>query len=1285
MAGNMIKRGVNIYIDQSEAQKAIEILQLKFQKLTNDMQALENQGKKGSKEWNRLSTNLQKVDADLKEVSSEVKLTELSMKQLESVKARLNAQLRNAIPGSEQWKQYANGIQTCETRLKELRAGARNTDGAINKLDNSVVKHQSSMTKLANSFKKYQALALGFIASITGISYAGKRATEEYTKLEDVFADVRKTTGLAIEEVKELDESLKAYDTRTSREELLKLATEAGKLGITGKEAIEEFVKGGDRIRIALGEDLGKDAILNIGKLASVFGLVDTLGWEGSFNAVGSAINELAQSSSASESYLVQFASRLGGVGAMARISVQDILGYASALDQAGMNVEMSSSAVQQFITKMLEDPAKFAKIAGLEVKSFTELISKDTNAAILKMLEAMKAKGGFDSMIPMFAEMGTAGIRAISVLSSLANGLENVKEAQDVSNNSFAQGVSILDEYNIKNMNDQAELDKRKKRILEYTVALGEKLYPITKGVITATGSFLKLLVFLADNFKIITFALGGLTVSYIAYNAQMIKTNILHAAWIVRAKLRLILMGSETTAVNLATVAQNLWNKSIKANPLGFLIGLLTIATTAFMLFRNNIKATTAEQKALNKVKEDANKIYEDEENKLIVLEKIAKNNKISIEERRKAIQELNKIVPGYNASLDQEGKLIVSNTMALKEYLKELKNKIFFQATQDELTALVRGERELNKQIENQKKLIEDNKSNVSYGGMTSGAGGMGGNIAMDVEKGKLKDLEKLRLDNAKAQSSLNKEMEKYSKVTTKSSSPTDTDIINNTANPSGGADDDKKPWEKKVKALEDNLKLSKAINEKALLEKNINEEQYNRLNLEADELFLQKKLAVLKLHKQATGDVELEIAKNKAELQKLGFNQEIQLAQDAKDQFLLELEIKRQRGEVTENTYNANIIAADVAFMKKRIEIQQKYGDSTIISQTELLRKRKELEASFKELVKTDDEKLVDDPNENPALSENMKLDVEEAILKNKYKNNLINKQEYEDEMEKIAKKRWDNEIGFIEKYFDIAVNSTQKMGEAVSGFKDAELTKAETNYTKEEKALDSKLKRGLISQQEYDTQKNALEEKYQEEQKSIKKKYAGVELVISIGKIIAETALAVMSSFGQLGPIAGIPFAAIMAAVGASQIALATAQYQQIQGLEQGLYPTVTRQQDGKKFKVNSVGNMQTGVYSQPSVLVGEAGPELVVDNKRFNKIMKERPEVINYIVNGFEKGKYPTISQKAINIAKGSGDSKLQAAIDQLLVSINESDIYVLRKKLRKADKTISDINNKFN
>lgn len=1264
MAGNMIKRGVNIYIDQSEAQKAIETLQLRFQKLTNDMQALENQGKKGSKEWNRLSTNLQKVDADLKEVSSEVKLAELSMKQLESVKARLNAQLRTAIPGSEQWKQYANGIQVCDTRLQELRAGAKNTDGAINKLDNSVVKHQSSMTKLANSFNKYQALALGFIASITGVAFALKNVIREFAKLDDVFANVSKNTGLTIEEVKELDERLKSYDTRTAREELLKLASEAGKAGETGIENLNGIVQSLDKIKVALGEDLGEDAITDLLKIANVSGLKDIMGTADAINAIGSAVNELGQKSVAKEAYIISFTQRLGGVAKQANISAQNIMGFASALDQAGMNVEMSSTALQQFLMKMMEDPAKFAKIAGLEVKSFTELVAKDTNAAIIQMLEAMHSKGGFQALIPMFSDMGTEGVRAVSVLSTLAGQIQGVKEAQELSNTAFTEGNSLTEEFNKRNNNAQAELDKAKKKFLENSVALGEKLYPAMKMSLSGASYLIKALGFLANNFYALTPLIGACVIALIAYNKQKmitwaldVKGTLQAYKWMLAETIKQNLIGKTTILTKAAAVAQALWNTAITATGVGGMIILLGSLVTTLLLVTGAFDKTTKAQKALNEAQKATNDQMADEKARIEVLIAQINNENLSREERNKKLKELIAIAPEYLNKLTLDNIKTAEGTNIIKEYIKQLERKIHLQ--------------NLEKELANADKEVERAKSGESLWWLQK----------FNDKEGWIK---KETEDAQKVYDDIKKKIESY--IT---SNPINVNSNNNSEDPkttiSPTKDDDKKPWEKKIKALEDNLKLSKAINEKALLEKNINEEQYNRLNLDADELFLQKKLEVLKLHKQATGDVELEIAKNKAELQKLGFNQEIQLAQDAKDQFLLELEIKRQRGEVTENTYNANIIAADVAFMKKRIEIQKKYGDSTIISQTELLRKRKELEAYFKELVKTADEKLVDDPNENPALSENMKLDIEEAILKNKYKNNLINKQEYEDEMEKIAKKRWDNEIGFIEKYFDIAVNSTQKMGEAVSGFKDAELTKAETNYTKEEKALDSKLKRGLISQQEYDTQKNALEEKYQEEQKAIKKKYAGVELVISIGKIIAETALAVMSSFGQLGPIAGIPFAAIMAAVGASQIALATAQYQQIQGLEQGLYPTITRQQDGKKFKVNSVGNMQTGVYSQPSVLVGEAGPELVVDNKRFNKIMKERPEVINYIVNGFEKGKYPTISQKAINIAKGSGDSKLQAAIDQLLVSINESDIYVLRKKLRKADKTISDINNKFN
>lgn len=1241
----MIQRGVSIYIDQQDAERAVEALQVKFDNLNKKLKELESTGKKGNGEWKKTTAEIKKTDAALGLVSKELKTTEMSMSQLRAVSARLQNQLNKTKPNTPEWEKYNNALAETRVEITRLNSKQRETEAAFLKMNGVTREHHTSMTKLANSFNKYQALALGFIASITGVAFAIKNVIREFAKLDDVFANVSKNTGLTIEEVKELDERLKAYDTRTAREELLKLASEAGKAGETGVENLNGIVQSLDKIKVALGEDLGEDAITDLLKIANVSGLKDMMGTADAINAIGSAVNELGQKSVAKEAYIISFTQRLGGVAKQANISAQNIMGFASALDQAGMNVEMSSTALQQFLMKMMEDPAKFAKIAGLEVKSFTELVAKDTNAAIIQMLEAMHSKGGFQALIPMFSDMGTEGVRAVSVLSTLAGQIQGVKEAQELSNTAFTEGNSLTEEFNKRNNNAQAELDKSKKKFLENSVALGEKLYPAMKMSLSGASYLIKAISFLVTNFNDLVKIVGLTVTTWGIYMVTMEMATI-------KTKLMIV-----QTSILIAR--QKLLNFVTNANPWGLLATALLTAAAAMGIYRGVVNETID-------VEDEAAKAKNEEIEKLKNLQKELKRTNLSKEALKRITDEINKIAPGMLSNLDEEALKTGEVSKQLEKYirLKELKRNI---EVEDELQGSFKSERDdlLNS---DQTNWFERNLYNTDK-------------IDKLNKERKAKRLEEL--------DRYIKESQDRQKIFSESTNKLEEEIGNKpTITPisaGGGTGDDKKPWEKKIKALEDNLKLSKAINEKALLEKNINEEQYNRLNLEADELFLQKKLNVLKLHKQATGDVELEIAKNKAELQKLSFSQEIQLAQDAKNQFLLELEIKRQRGEVTENTYNANIIAADVAFMKKRIEIQQKYGDSTIISQTELLRKRKELEASFKELVKTDDEKLVDDPNENPALSENMKLDVEEAILKNKYKNNLINKQEYENEMEKIAKKRWDNEIGFLEKYFDIAVNSTQKMGEAVSGFKDAELTKAETNYTKEEKALDNKLKRGLISQQEYDTQKNALEEKYQEEQKAIKKKYAGVELVISIGKIIAETALAVMSSFAQLGPIAGIPFAAIMAAVGASQIALATAQYQQIQGLEQGLYPTVTRQQDGKKFKVNSVGNMQTGVYSQPSVLVGEAGPELVVDNKRFNKIMKERPEVINYIVNGFEKGKYPTISQNAIKIAKGSGDSKLQAAIDQLLISINESDIYVLRKKLRKADKTISDINNKFN
>ena len=130
-------------------------------------------------------------------------------------------------------------------------------------------------------------------------------------------------------------------------------------------------------------------------------------GTEKALLSVGSVINELSQNSTASASYLAEFASRLGGVGAQAHMTTQQIMGYGAVLDSYNQKVESSSTALSQVIVRLYREPAKYAKVAGLEVKEFTDLLKRDANAALIMFLETLNKAGDMDVLSPMFADMG--------------------------------------------------------------------------------------------------------------------------------------------------------------------------------------------------------------------------------------------------------------------------------------------------------------------------------------------------------------------------------------------------------------------------------------------------------------------------------------------------------------------------------------------------------------------------------------------------------------------------------------------------------------------------------------------------------------------------------------------------------------------------------------------------------------------------------------------------------------------------------------------------------------
>ena len=103
------------------------------------------------------------------------------------------------------------------------------------------------------------------LATITGISFTLRKLSQDAAEFEDVYADVMKTTGMTRQEVGDLNEEFKKMDTRTSREQLNMLARDAGKLGLSSKKDILDFVEAANQINVALGEDLGENAIREVG------------------------------------------------------------------------------------------------------------------------------------------------------------------------------------------------------------------------------------------------------------------------------------------------------------------------------------------------------------------------------------------------------------------------------------------------------------------------------------------------------------------------------------------------------------------------------------------------------------------------------------------------------------------------------------------------------------------------------------------------------------------------------------------------------------------------------------------------------------------------------------------------------------------------------------------------------------------------------------------------------------------------------------------------------------
>lgn len=716
-----------VLLDDKQAKQTIGLLEKQLEQVKQkkidafkkgeDTGAFDKEIKRINASLNTLRTSQERVNRTLGNLSS------ASYKELSVTMKTVQKQLRSGAVerNSEEWKRLQQKLKEVKREMNAINSESKETTSLWSRFVNVLNTNWGAVSQI--------------IAAYAGLSMTIRKCAQAYADMEESMANVRKYTGQTDEEVRRMNEDFKRMDTRTAREQLNELAGSAGRLGITSKEMIEEFVDGADKINVALGDDLGEGAVDKIGKLAQMFGEDKTKGLRGAMLATGSAINELAQNSSANAGYIVDFTADLSGVGIQAGMTQAQLMGLASALDQNMQEEATSSTVFSQLITKMFQEPAKFAKIAGIEVQKFTNLMKTNANEGLMQFLGAMKARGGFAEMAPMFEEMQLNGTRAVGVLSAVASHLDQVRTAQDLATQSYASGTSVIDEFNVQNNTVQAQLDKAKKRFEDITVELGEQLIPVTRYAISTLSVGIRvlstLITFSVTHVKqlaVIGAAIAVCTALWYketiaiklrtaatAYatavdKAYVATTNLLRAAIIaLQATWALLTKGMQGYIVVMRAA-----RLASLTNPWAALATVLTVvgvavygAVKAFTSYNEAMRNNTQEAKDNRAVAEAqaslAKKVSDatlDERNKVDMLNKVIHSNAYTVDERRQAIAAMQKLVPEYHASISKEGTLYNDNQIAIRNYIKELENAAMAEAIYERKVEINKKELELKR---------------------------------------------------------------------------------------------------------------------------------------------------------------------------------------------------------------------------------------------------------------------------------------------------------------------------------------------------------------------------------------------------------------------------------------------------------------------------------------------------------------------------------------------------------------------------------------------------------
>lgn len=518
-----------------------------------------------------------------------------SINELKQAYNQLSEELNQLNTKSKEFNEKQKG-------LKDLKKHIDNATGAISKQSNSWQTAVKNLTAYVGLFGVFNAIK-------DTVTSAIKKNFEYSSSL----TDIRKVSGLTMQDVNKLSEELAKIDTRTSIDGLAQLAYEGAKLGMDkyGVDGMAQFVKAADKINVAIGEEMGEEALPALSKMVETMGLIPKMGIEKAMLATGSAMFKLSSTSTSTSTNIVEFAKRLTGVSRTAGITADQLLALGSASDSLFLMPEVSATAMSKFIVALQKNHNLIEKDLGIQQGTIKNMYAAGhAMDAIVLVLEKMRDKGNMNALGSIFKDLGSDGQRLITAMVTMSKNVDVLKDHLYESKEAFEEATAVTSEYTMQQQSAAGILDRANNLWekafvnpdgVESVKAMAEAWYdmsqmilqsPVFKNtllaalwsVITACKVFIALLPLIANYFA----ALGVYkTVSFLWELGKALKA---------------------------AAAAQTLFNSAAKVNPyVAIASAILTAVGVVWSFAEANREAAAAEAEAARKANAWKDKLKE------------------------------------------------------------------------------------------------------------------------------------------------------------------------------------------------------------------------------------------------------------------------------------------------------------------------------------------------------------------------------------------------------------------------------------------------------------------------------------------------------------------------------------------------------------------------------------------------------------------------------------------------------------------------------------------------